>query len=105
MKFTSFNRIRLDLTHHRLSGRLANLIHSLDAANTDFYSRQYKPVLTMINSPTKGILIGDEVGLGKIIEVVLTWTELRSRYQYTSVSIVYKDFHERKWISMFREKF
>ncbi len=105
MTFTSFNRLRLDLTHHRLSGRLANLIYSLDATNTDFYSHQYKPVLAMINSPTKGILIGDEVGLGKTIEAGLIWTELRSRYQYTRVLIVCKAFLKPKWISEFREKF
>lgn len=105
MKFTSFNRLRLDLTHHRLSGRLANLIYSLDATNTDFYSHQYKPVLAMINSPAKGILIGDEVGLGKTIEAGLIWTELRSRYQYTRVLIICKAFLKPKWISEFREKF
>lgn len=105
MKFTSFNRLRLDLTHHRLSGRLANLIYSLDATNTDFYSHQYKPVLAMINSPTKGILIGDEVGLGKTIEAGLIWTELRSRYQYSRVLIVCKAFLKPKWTSEFREKF
>ena len=105
MSFTGFNRLRLELTHHRLSGRLANLIYSLDATNTDFYPHQYKPVLAMINSPTKGILIGDEVGLGKTIEAGLIWTELRSRYQYNRVLVVCKAFLKPKWAAEFKQKF
>lgn len=105
LSFTNFNRLRLELTHHRLSGRLANLIYSLDATNTDFYPHQYKPVLAMINSPTKGILIGDEVGLGKTIEAGLIWTELRSRYQYNRVLVVCKAFLKPKWASEFKQKF
>jgi superfamily II DNA or RNA helicase len=105
MSFTGLNRLRLELTHHRLSGRLANLIYSLDATNTDFYPHQYKPVLAMINSPTKGILIGDEVGLGKTIEAGLIWTELRSRYQYNRVLVVCKAFLKPKWAAEFKQKF
>jgi len=105
MAFTPLGRMRLGLTHHRLSGRLANLIYSLDATNTDFYPHQYKPVLAMINSPTKGILIGDEVGLGKTIEAGLIWTELRSRFQYSRILIVCKAFLKPKWGNEFKEKF
>jgi superfamily II DNA or RNA helicase len=105
MAFTNFDRLRLELTHHRLSGRLANLIYSLDATNTDFYPHQYKPVLAMINSPTKGILIGDEVGLGKTIEAGLIWTELRSRYQYNRILVVCKAFLKPKWAAEFKQKF
>ncbi len=105
LAFTPFSRMRLGLTHHRLSGRLANLIYSLDATNTDFYPHQYKPVLAMINSPTKGILIGDEVGLGKTIEAGLIWTELRSRFQYSRLLIVCKAFLKPKWTDEFKQKF
>lgn len=105
LAFTPLSRMRLSLTHHRLSGRLANLIYSLDATNTDFYPHQYKPVLAMINSPTKGVLIGDEVGLGKTIEAGLIWTELRSRYQYNRLLIVCKAFLKPKWAMEFKEKF
>jgi len=105
LAFTPLSRMRLSLTHHRLSGRLANLIYSLDATNTDFYPHQYKPVLAMINSPTKGVLIGDEVGLGKTIEAGLIWTELRSRFQYNRLLVVCKAFLKPKWATEFKEKF
>jgi hypothetical protein len=59
------------LTHIRLSGRLANFIYSLETTNTDFYAYQFKPVLKLLQSATTGILIADEVGLGKTIEAGL----------------------------------
>src|SRR4051812_41691831 len=37
--------LRRHLTHIQLSGRLANLVYSMDTTNTDFYAHQYKPVL------------------------------------------------------------
>lgn len=37
--------LRRNLTHIRLSGRLANLIYSMDTTNTDFYPYQFKPVI------------------------------------------------------------
>src|SRR5690348_16480637 len=37
--------LRKLLTHVRLSGRLANLIYSMETTNTDFYAYQFKPVL------------------------------------------------------------
>lgn len=60
--------LRSNLTHVRLNGRLANLIYSMETTNTDFYPYQFKPVLNFLDSPNNGILIADEVGLGKTIE-------------------------------------
>lgn len=57
--------LRGKITTHRLSGKLANLIYSLNATNTEFLAYQFKPVLQFLDSPTNGILIADEVGLGK----------------------------------------
>ena len=69
--------LRRNLTHIRLSGRLANLIYSMDTTHTDFYAYQFKPVIRFLDSPGSGLLIADEVGLGKTIEAGLIWTELR----------------------------
>src|SRR5690606_24442751 len=45
------------ITHFRLSGKLANLIYSLNATNTDFLAYQFKPVLHYLDSPSNGLLI------------------------------------------------
>ena len=104
-RFSKVDQLKLTLTHNKLSGRLANLIYSLDATNTDFYPHQFKPVLALIDTPAKGILIGDEVGLGKTIEAGLIWTELKTRYNSKRLIIICKAFLKNKWQNEFREKF
>ena len=52
----------------------------MESTDTDFYPYQFKPVLNLLDSLSKGLLIADEVGLGKTIEAGLIWTELRSRH-------------------------
>ena len=104
-RFSKVDQLKLTLTHNKLSGKLANLIYSLDATNTDFYPHQFKPVLALIDTPARGILIGDEVGLGKTIEAGLIWTELKTRYNSKRLIIICKAFLKTKWTNEFREKF
>jgi SNF2 family DNA or RNA helicase len=104
-RFSKIDQLTLSLTHNKLSGRLANLIYSLDATNTTFYPHQFKPVLALIDTPAKGILIGDEVGLGKTIEAGLIWTELKTRYNSKRLIIICKAFLKTKWTNEFKEKF
>jgi SNF2 family DNA or RNA helicase len=54
----------------------------MEATVTDFLPWQFKPVLKMLAFPTVGLLVADEVGLGKTIEAGLIWTELRARFDY-----------------------
>ena len=42
--------LRRILTHVRLTGRLADIIYSMDTTGTDFYAYQFKPVLKLLNS-------------------------------------------------------
>jgi len=79
-KLAGVKDLRRALTFERLTGRLVDLIYSMEITNTDFYAYQFKPVIKILESATKGILIADEVGLGKTIEAGLIWTELMSRF-------------------------
>jgi hypothetical protein len=89
--------LRGNLTHVRLTGRLANLIYSMDTTNTDFYAHQFKPVLNFLDAPSNGLLIADEVGLGKTIEAGLIWTELRSRFDIGRVMVLCPAMLQQKW--------
>ena len=89
--------LRGNLTHIRLNGRLANLIYSMDTTNTDFYAYQFKPVLNFLDAPSNGLLIADEVGLGKTIEAGLIWTELRSRFDIRRVMVLCPAMLREKW--------
>jgi len=85
------------MTYYRLSGRLANLIYSLNTTNTQFLPYQFKPVLNFLDSPCNGILIADEVGLGKTIEAGLIWTELRARVDAKRLLILCPSMLREKW--------
>jgi len=89
--------LRRVLTHARLSGRLADVLYSLDATKTDFYAYQFKPILKLLNSVSQGILIADEVGLGKTIEAGLIWTELRRRFEFRRLFVLCPAVLREKW--------
>jgi SNF2 family DNA or RNA helicase len=96
-QYATIDQLRHSLTFQRLNGRLANLIYSMESTNTDFYPYQFKPVLNFLNSPSGGLLIADEVGLGKTIEAGLIWTEIRSRYEAKRLLIVCPAMLREKW--------
>ena len=89
--------LRGAITYYRLSGKLANLIYSLNTTNTQFLAYQFKPVLHFLESPCRGILIADEVGLGKTIEAGLIWTELRARLDARRLLIICPAMLREKW--------
>lgn len=89
--------LRRALTHIRLAGRLADVIYSMNVTGTDFYAYQFKPVLKLLNSPVNGLLVADEVGLGKTIEAGLIWTELRARFQSNRILVLCPAMLREKW--------
>jgi superfamily II DNA or RNA helicase len=104
-RLTDPSRLRQVLAHVRLTGRLADMIYSMEATNTDFHAHQFKPVLKLLGSPGGGLLIADEVGLGKTIEAGLIWTELRARYDARRLLVVCPKVLTRKWQAELGTKF
>lgn len=97
--------LRRTLVHVRLRGRLADMIYSMESTNTDFYAYQFKPVLKMLMCPAKGILVADEVGLGKTIEAGLIWTEFRTRFDYRRLMVLCPAILRDKWQLELRTRF
>lgn len=93
------------ITLYRLNGNLANLIYSLNATNTDFYAHQFKPVLKYLESPSRGLLIADEVGLGKTIEAGLVWTEIQARENARRLLVVCPAMLREKWRDELEHRF
>jgi superfamily II DNA or RNA helicase len=104
-RFGKASDLRGAITYYRLSGRLADLIYSLNATNTDFYPYQFKPVLSFLDSPSSGLLIADEVGLGKTIEAGLIWTELRARADARRLMILCPAMLRQKWSDELANRF
>lgn len=108
LKTSSFSepeRLRKVLAHIRLTGRLSDIVYSMESTNTDFHAHQFKPILKILNSPTGNLLIADEVGLGKTIEAGLLWTELRARFDYNRLLVVCPKILCTKWQTELDEKF
>lgn len=97
--------LRRLLTHVHLEGRLSNVVYAMGLTQTDFYPHQYKPLLTLLDSPVNGLLIADEVGLGKTIEAGLIWTELRARYDMRRLLVVCPAMLKDKWRSELTSRF
>lgn len=97
--------LRSLLTHVHLAGRLANVVYAMGLTQTDFYPHQYKPLLTLLDSPVNGLLIADEVGLGKTIEAGLIWTELRARYDMRRLLVVCPAMLREKWRTELSSRF
>ena len=95
--FGAVDNLRSAMTHARLSGRLSDIIYSMETSNTDYYPYQYKPVLNFFSTPVDGLLIADEVGLGKTIEAGLIWTEMRARFDANRLLVIAPAVLQEKW--------
>ena len=104
-QYRKAKNLRDAITSHRLSGRLANLIYSLNTTNTHFLAYQFKPVIQFLESANRGILIADEVGLGKTIEAGLIWTELVARQDARRLLIICPAMLREKWKRELDSKF
>ena len=69
----------------------------METTNTDFYAYQFKPVVNFLGAPGKGIVIADEVGLGKTIEAGFIWTELHSRMDARRLLVLCPAMLQDKW--------
>src|SRR3546814_17369863 len=78
-KLSAPTDLRRALTHLRMTGRLADMIYSMGATNTEFHAYQFKPVLKLLNAHSRGLLIADEVGIGQTLETGLISTEALRR--------------------------
>lgn len=104
-QYAGVKDLRGAITFHRLTGKLANLIYSLNTTNTRFLPYQFKPVLQYLDSPSRGLVIADEVGLGKTIEAGLIWTELRARQDARRLLVVCPAMLTDKWCRELEHRF
>lgn len=104
-KFSAPERMAEIIRHTYLSGRLSDVIYSMETTNTEFHAYQFKPLIKILNSESRGILIADEVGLGKTIEAGLIWTELVARFEARRLLVVAPKSLQVKWQRELRSKF
>lgn len=85
----------------------ARNLYSLNAARIDYVPYQFRPVLKMLKSDEKRILIADSVGVGKTIEAGLIIKELQAHSGMNRIAIICPKplVAEKKWETEMRERF
>lgn len=109
--FSNFYDFQKALTFLKLSNSssIQNNIYAFNTSKTVFYEYQFKPLLKLINSYKRRLLICDEVGLGKTIEAGLIYKELKARNEVQTALIIVPANLREKWRSemyfRFQEEF
>lgn len=93
------------ITRRKLTSRLTDTLFSYGASRTIFRPYQFKPVLRYLDSAVAGLLVADEVGLGKTISAGLYWTELAARGNADRVLVVCPSALVGKWQAEMANRF
>jgi len=96
---------RCALAVERIKHANRSTVYSFRAHRILFQPYQYKPLLKILDSPDRRLLIADEVGLGKTIEAALILTELEARRPLEKVLVVCPSRLREKWREELNRKF
>lgn len=96
-RFQGIDDLKRIMYKYRLSGELTNILYSMSNSATRFMPHQFIPVTKFLESYTDRLLIADEVGLGKTIESMYIWEELRARLNAKRLLIVVPAILRFKW--------
>lgn len=104
-KWGQLDSIRCALAIERIVNTNRSTIYTFQNQRILFQPYQYKPLLKILDSPDRRLLIADEVGLGKTIEAGLILTELNARKTLDGVLIVCPSRLREKWRNELNRKF
>ena len=94
-----------DLALLKFFHEFSDVLFSIGSSRTQFLVYQFKPVLQFVRQSPHGLLIADEVGLGKTIEAALILRELMARGSVERLLVVCPANLRRKWRSELRQRF
>jgi len=97
--------IAATLTRAKLDENLTDTVYSYRASRTLFLPYQFRPVIKMLRTGSRRLLIADEVGMGKTIEAGLVWSEFEARGQADRVLVVCPSGLVDTWQTQMRERF
>ena len=103
--FANYEDYMIVNTLFKIDNVNSNTISTLRASRTQFKAYQFKPLLKFFASPSKRILIADEVGLGKTIEAGHILLELKARKEFRNAIIVCPKSLREKWQTEMSQRF
>ncbi|MGF1583061.1 MAG: SNF2-related protein [Gemmataceae bacterium] len=104
-KWGRLQAFRTALAVERITHINRSTVYSFKAQRILFQAYQYKPLLKILDSLDRRLLIADEVGLGKTIEAGLIMTELQARRQLDRILIICPSRLRDKWREELNRKF
>ena len=104
-KFDDFRNFTISSIINKVRNTSANTISTLKASKTIFKPYQFIPLLKLLNSEKKRVIIADEVGLGKTISAGHIILELAARGELNSLLVVCLNSIQEKWIDELQNKF
>lgn len=99
------SRFLYALTQRKIANHLTDTLYSYDAARIQIEPHQFKPLLKLLDSPYRRLLIADEVGLGKTIEAGIILNEFDLRERLERVLVVCPHALLYKWRDELEAKF
>jgi superfamily II DNA or RNA helicase len=104
-KFDDYRNFTISSIINKVRNTSANTISTLKASKTIFKPYQFIPLLKLLNSENKRIIVADEVGLGKTISAGHIILELAARGELNSLLVVCLNSIQEKWIDELQNKF
>ena len=109
-RWTRHTDFMADLALLKFANNFSDVILSMGASRTEFLPYQFKPVLQfiqqqLIQQQPNGLLIADEVGLGKTIEAALIAREMIARGSVDRILVVCPANLVEKWKRELHERF
>lgn len=103
--FSTFEDFLQSNTSFKIQNSSNSNISTLKTSRTIFKAYQFKPLLKLLNSGNRRLLVADEVGLGKTIEAGHIMLELKARKELRNALIVCPISLQKKWQDELDEKF
>ena len=102
--YSSFDDFLLNNIEFKLTNVNDSNIPSLTSSRTKFKTYQFIPLLKILRSGNKRLLIADEVGLGKTIETGYIMLELKARKEMRTALVICPMSLREKWRDELKEK-
>jgi len=104
-RWGDYNALRKTIAVERILKHNRSTVYSYNAQRIQFLPHQYKPLLRLLESEDRRLLIADEVGLGKTVEAGLVLSELQARQALDRVLVICPSRLRVKWQEEMRRKF
>ena len=104
-RWARYENFMADLALQKFSNQFSDVLFSMGASRTEFLPYQFKPVLQFIQQQPHGLLIADEVGLGKTIEAALIAREMLARGSVDRLLVICPANLREKWKRELHDRF